>query len=299
MSELKFNEDLQQDIPWEVVKRPVSDFETGTIIKGYKRLVKFDGSPIDQQRTFHIAKDSYCPPTIQEFKTYVQQLSDITGYQPVGYQEWDGGKKVFGYLKNNGETFDIDGHTIDDYMLVGVGFGGQTAFFVGSVNMLLRCSNQFGNINRTWKIRNTTGRQLKMEELLVSFDEHIKKRDLMFDAFRRFKKVNIDQNLINSAKRRLLEIEQEDKLSDLSSYKQNRYTELSAALNTETLDLGNNLWGFFNGVTHYTTHTLKKDDKNKNIFGNVAGEQRHQLNRNAFDFCSEILLERTGVKLSL
>lgn len=299
MSEMKFDEGLQQDITWEVAKRAVSDFETGTIIPGYKRLVKLDGSPIDEQQTFHIAKDSYCPPTISEFKGYVQQLADITGYTPIGYQEWSGGKKVFGYLKNTGETFDIDGHTIQDYMLVGVGFGGQTAFFVGSVNRLLRCTNEFGNINRTWKIRNTTGRQLKMEELLLSFDEHMNKRDLMFDAFRKFKEVKIDQELINQAKRRLLEIDQEDKLADLSSYKQNRYTELSAALNSETLELGNNLWGLFNGVTYYTTHELKKEDKSKNIFGNVAGEQRHKLNKNAFDLCSEILQERTGEKLVL
>jgi hypothetical protein len=299
MSEMKFNEDLLQDINWEVAKRPVSDFETGTVIPGYKRLVKQDGSPIDQQETFHIAKDSYNPPSISEFKGYVGQLADITGYQPVGYQEWGGGKKVFGYLKNTGEKFDIDGHDIEDYMLVGVGFGGQTAFFVGSVNRLLRCTNEFGNINRTWKIRNTTGRQLKMEELLSSFDEHMKKRDLMFDAFRRFKEVNIDQNLINAAKRRLLDIDQEDKLADLSGYKQNRYAELSAALNSETLELGNNLWGLFNGVTYYTTHDLKKEDSSKNIFGNVAGEKRHQLNKGAFDFCSEVLKERTGVELVL
>ena len=298
--EMKATTEMQATLPWEVKKRSIADAESNIIIPGWKQLVKVvPGQDAIHGKSFHVAKDSYCPPSIAEFTDYYHELAAITGFEPAGFQEWHEGKKVFGYLKNTKENFDIDGNNIEDYLLIGVGFGGNTSFFVGSVNRLMRCTNEFGNINRTWKIRNTIGRHLKTEELIQSFDQHIATRELMFDAFRKFQEVKISPELVTACKRQLLGIGEQDKIADLSGYKRNRYQELSVAMNSEMQELGQNAWGLFNGATWYTTHDLKKDESDKNIFGNISGDLRNSLNKNAFDFCAKVTQEQLRVEIAM
>lgn len=300
MSEMQSTDKMKQSIDWDIQKRPIADAESGIIVPDWNRITKvLPGQDPTQGDTFHVAKTSYCPPSTAEFQDYYHELAEITGFEPAGFQEWQEGKKIFGYLKNTGEKFDIDGNGIEDYLLIGVGYGGNTSFFVGSVNRLLRCTNEFGNINRTWKIRNTKGRHLKTEELISSFDQHVKTRELMFEAFRKFQEVKISPELVAQCKRQLLDIDQKEIITDLSSYKQNRYRELSVAMNSEMSELGQNAWGLFNGVTWYTTHDLEKKEVQKNIFGNVSGDLRHSLNRQAFDFCTDQVQQELKIELSL
>lgn len=304
-------ENMQQTIDWDIEKRPLVDSESGNPIPGWSRIAKNTPSTIVTGKdddgnettiqglpTFHIAKNSYNPPSTAEFQQYYHELADITGFKPHGFQEWRDGMRIFGYLKNEGEKFDIDGHQIDDYLLIGVGYGGNTSFFIGSVNQLLRCENQFGLINRTWKIRNSSGRQLKTQELLQGFQEHMQVRDNMFETFRRFKEVKIDQDLIVAAKRRIMEMEDEEKVADLGVRRKKQYEALTAALIGETQDLGNNLWGLFNGVTKFTTHNLVSGNEKKNIFGNVVGgENRHKKNRLAYELCRDYAENEAGILL--
>lgn len=304
-------DNMQQTIDWDIEKRPLTDAANGNPIPGWSRIAKNtdiilnqeavdnDGAePILGNPTFHIAKNSYNPPTTEEFQQYYHELAEMTGFKPQGFQEWRDGMRIFGYLKNEGEKFDIDGHQIDDYLLIGVGYGGNTSFFIGSVNQLLRCENQFGLINRTWKIRNSSGRQLKTHELLQGFKEHMQVRDNMFETFRRFKDVKIDHDLIVAAKRRIMEMEDEEKVADLGTRRKNQYEALTAALIGETQDLGNNLWGLFNGVTKFTTHSLVSGNEKKNIFGNVVGgENRHKKNRLAYELCKDYAENEAGILL--
>lgn len=289
MSELKTNTQMKATVDWDIQMNPIQDAQSGLIIPGWNQIKKvYNDAELNSlnDSTLHVAKESYCPPTTKEFQDYYHELSQITGFEPAGFQEWKEGKKIFGYLKNTQEEFSIDGHEIEDYLLIGVGYAGNTSFFVGSVNNLLRCSNEFGNINKTWKIRNTKGRHLKTEELISSFSQHINTRESLFDSFRKFKNVKVSNELVTACKKTLLGIEQKEEIKNLSSYKQNRYKELSIVMNSEMSQLGDNLWGMFNGATWYTTHNLKKD--NSNIFGNVSGDKRNEINKKAFEFCLDI-----------
>jgi hypothetical protein len=56
------------------------------------------------------------------------------------------------------------------------------------------------------------------------------------------------------------------------------------SINIETADLGNNLFGLFNSVTHYTTHKLK----NENTFGNLFGTA-NKINEKAYDLVLELI----------
>jgi hypothetical protein len=113
-------------------------------------------------------------------------------------------------------------------------------------------------------------------------------RKLMFDSFEKFRTIKIDQGIINECKRRILDMKNEEKITDLGSIKKGQYKALTADIINETNDLGNNLWAVFNGVTKFTTHSMSRKNEERNIFGNVAaGETRHKMNKEGFNFCSE------------
>ena len=287
---------MEKDINWEIKQQGIADLQTGKVISGWKSITR--EKPNGEDVVFHIAKNSYNPPSIAEFKGYYNQLQKITGFRPEGFQTWNNGKLVFGYLRNTKNKFEIDGHYIEDYLLISVGFTGNNSFSVGSVNKLLRCQNEFGNINRMWSIKNTASRQIKTEELMDSFEQHIAVRNLMFESFNRFKNVKIDQKIINDCKRSLMEMEQGETVQDLGKIRANNYMQLSSAIANETAELGKNLWGLFNGVTKHTTWNLERNQSERNIFGNVVkGETRYKMNKNAYDFCNQYAENEKGILL--
>lgn len=289
---------LNEQINWEIDFRNVKDAKTGVEIPNYRliRKIKSDGT---EGQVFNVAKASYNPPTVSEFTKYYHELADITGFTPAGFQEWSGGKQIFGYLKNNTKKFDINGHEIEDYLMIGAGFNGNVSFFVGTVNRLLCCSNELGNINRTWKIRNTKARTIKTEELLDSFKQHMLVRDLMFESFRKFSEIEIDQRLINECKETLMELKEDETIDDLGKIRAKNFVNMSKSIAVEVATHGPNLWGLMNGITRHTTHDLKRKDAHRNIFGNVAmGETRHKMNKKGFNFCKDYYENETGILLA-
>lgn len=288
---------LSEKINWEIDFRSVKDGVTGVTVPDYRliRKINNDGS---EGPVFNVAKTSYNPPTVAEFTRYYNELADITGFTPIGFQEWSGGKQIFGYLKNNKKDFDINGHQIEDYLMIGAGFNENVSFFVGTVNVLLCCSNQMGNINRTWKIRNTKTRAIKTEELFESFKQHMMVRDLMFESFRKFSTVQIDQRLINECKRTLMGLKEDETVDELGKIRLKNFVNMSSAITVEMNTHGENLWGLMNGITRHTTHDLKRKDDHRNIFGNVAiGETRHKINKMGYEFCKDYYETETGILL--
>ena len=61
---------------------------------------------------------------------------------------------------------------------------------------------------------------------------------------------------------------------------------LAQAIARETDELGDTLWGVFNGVTWFTSHDVRKQHNN---FGNVAGTAE-RINRIAWEFLQERIM---------
>jgi hypothetical protein len=105
--------------------------------------------------------------------------------------------------------------------------------------------------------------------------------------------IKIDRSILDALANRLLNID-ETKIAEgdiLSVRKGNTKVALMDSLNRETADLGMNLWGAFNGVTHYTTHTKSSTD----TYGNLLGGNM-KFNTDALSFLTEVA-ERKGVAL--
>lgn len=271
---------------WDVTEQAI--YTGGNIIEGHKAIVRKNNIETiegivtpNHNTTLAIAKDSYHVMNNESFMTIAETLKKYSDgkFEITGYQEFGEGRKVLGYLKNNGENISIGGHKIEDYMLIGNSFDGSTSFFSGTVTELLRCSNQFGKISKHSKIRHTVNSGNKIQEYLDTIKQYFAERNNMYSNFNRFGERIVSEELFNKALNYILEIDTD---TEISSRKENQKIALTTAIINESKDLGNNVWGLFNGVTKYTTHEM---NQRENVFGNIFGSAE-KINMRAYNFCA-------------
>lgn len=266
-----------KSLTWDVVEQPIytgANIDSLKVIEGQKAIVR-----TDNELVLATAKDSYHVMNNEAFIKIAETLKEYSGFEIEMYQEYNKGRKVLGYLKNSGETINIGGHKIEDYMLIGNSFDGSTSFFSGTVTELLRCSNQFGKISRHSKIRHTVNSGNKVQEYLDTIKQYFAERNNMYSNFNRFGEKIVSEELFNKALNFILEI---DNTKEISSRKENQKIALTTAIINESKDLGNNVWGLFNGVTKYTTHEM---NQRENVFGNIFGSAE-KINMRAYEFCT-------------
>ena len=254
--------DLTQELNWDVNVKEVQTLD-GIAIDSHRAIVRDDSDEV-----LSVMKKSYNPLRNEEFKNRVSCLAEITGFEKVGFNEFNDGKKVLAFLKNNQEITRIGAHQMDSYMVIGNSFDGSSSFFVGTSTILLRCTNQFSQIAKMMKVRHTKNSELKMDELYTYFDFYLNNRKKMFENFDRFGQVKINDELREKMVHHVLDIKGEAVISELSTRKKNQIAALQNNIAIEEKDLGDNLWALFNGITRYTTHDL---NRNSQTFGNVFG----------------------------
>ena len=264
------------DLSWDIIERPIYDFnEAGApqIIEGQKSIRRSDNNIV-----LSVKPDTYHPMTNERFLEIAEKLKDMSGFEMAGYMEYKEGRTVLGYLKNTGDVIKIGEHAIEDYLLIGNSFDGSNSFFTGTVTELLRCANQFGKITKMNKVRHTKNSELRVAELLNHIESYFKERETMYTAFNRFGERIVSAELMEQAMNFLFDIKKDE---EISTRKANQIIGVREAITSESKDLGDNLWGLFNGVTKYTTHDMTSKDK---VFGNVFGTT-DKLNQKAYQFC--------------
>ncbi len=270
--------DLAQELNWDVNVKEVQTLD-GIAIDSHRAIVRDDSEEV-----LSVMKKSYNPLRNEEFKNRVSRLAEITGFEKVGFNEFNDGKKVLAFLKNNQEITRIGAHQMDSYMVIGNSFDGSSSFFVGTSTILLRCTNQFSQIAKMMKVRHTKNSELKMDELYSYFDFYINNRKKMFENFERFGQVRVNDELRKKMVHHVLDIKGDAVIAELSTRKKNQIAKIEEAMKIEEKDLGDNLWGLFNSITRYTTHDL---NRNSQTFGNVFGSAA-KFNDRAYQLAIEI-----------
>ena len=270
---------MKSNLNWEVIERPLySNFQPVT---GYKALFRSDTDEL-----LHIAKTTYTHTPNDRFLETVDKLSTITGFPIELFDEVQGGKKVIAFLKCT-DPISVGGHQFKDYLMVGNSHDGSTGFFVGNSNIMVRCANRFTKQFRSLQVYHTKNHDVKIDTLSNSFDDFTKQRQRFYDRFGEytdFEIVDEHKELLVHSIVDLTAIETQDR-ENISTRKQNIISDIHKSIEIETKALGNNLFGLFNGVTHYTTHTRKqKEPVFCNAFGTVA-----DINNKAFSYCETLI----------
>jgi len=275
---------MEKKLSFEVAESPVIYDVNGQVYKSgsHKVIHKVE----DPKSVLSVMKNSYTPMFNNDFMESVDRLGEISGMPIQGYSEFGGGKIVMGFLKNNIEDFKIDGHKIEDYLMVGSSFDGRYPFFVGTSTVLIRCQNQFSRISKVTKIKHTKSAPLRREELFQTLETYFENRKKMYENFEKLVKIEVSPEVRQLAIDKIMQVSEEDRLEEkISTRKQNLIDTLQADITTEFNDLGENVWALFNGVTRWVTHTLNQKEKH---FGNVFGTAA-EYNSRAYEYSLSFL----------
>lgn len=275
-------------LTWEVERSiPYTRNNTGLYLpeEGYTALKRNDNGD-----TLYITRKTYTETKNSTFMEYTHKLSEASGFAVEGFAEFDGGKKVLGYLRSTEDfVHKYLGLKSENYLVFGNSHDGSTPLFVGSVNFLLRCSNQYGRIMKGLKVRHTKNHDFRVEEfirLVASFQAEKEAEAMMLQ---KMSQIKIDAKILDSLANRLLNID-ETKMKEgdiLHPVTGRNKANLMDSLLKETSDLGMTLFGAFNGITHYSTHTKKSTD----AYGNILGGNM-KFNEQGLLICSQIAEEK-------
>jgi hypothetical protein len=272
-------------LSWDIETRPVSFQKGGQIIsdENYKLITRNDTDSV-----LSVMSKNYVPMTNEDFMESTQRMVEVSGMPLVGFQEFMGGKVVFGVLKNNQENFKVgQKYPIEDYLILGSSFNGEKPFFVGTSTILLRCMNAFSRINILETVRHTKNGPQRRETLFQYVETYMKQRTELyskFDLMLEQEVKNIERDLFVKQVLGIPILPEDGK--DFHKRTQTRIEGLTNAIEGEMKDLGNNVFGLFQGVTKYTTHDLKT--RNGGPFGNIMGTA-NEINQRAIQLCSKMV----------
>lgn len=266
---------LVQAFDWEIIEKPI--FSNNRSLVGYKAIFRNDTGGL-----LNVVKNSYTPTPNARFIEVVERMSEVTGFPIRCYETFEGGKKVLAFLECT-EKVQVQGYDFQDYMLIGNSHDSSTGFFIGNSSKMIRCSNRFSRVFRQLRVHHTRNHDSKIEQLIGYFETFMQERKRLFTQMESFSNVQIDDSLKQALAERLAGMTRDERLGtkELSTRKENIINNLWQSIDRECLALGDNLFGLFNGATHYTTHIKKAKEP---IFGNALGSLA-RINADAFEFC--------------
>jgi len=251
--------ELIETLNWEIKTQPVLFSSNDVLVedRNYMHLSKSTGQPLS------VMGGKYCPLTVEDFTQNVQTLSNISGYSIEGYQEFKGGRTILGILKADSAT--QASIPSDNYVIVGSSFDGTRPFFIGTTTVLIRCQNQFSQINIFDTVKHTKSSPFKREQLQHSFAAYLRDQQLIHLNFEKMDQIKITEKDKTEYARMVLNILPSVELPTIT---ENRLDGLLQCISQETQAVGNTVFGMFQGVTKYTTHSVNSKES---VFGNVFG----------------------------
>ncbi|HIP31407.1 MAG TPA: DUF932 domain-containing protein [Crocinitomicaceae bacterium] len=281
---------------WDIKQTAILDIH-GNPIKGYKQITRDDDNS-----SIAVMKESYTPMTTQQFSDTANEVANSIGGTGLEFKDWND-NSVNGQMGTNkpvvtcqmkiSEPLEIAGSKIEGKLTIGVGFDGGRSFFIGHTNTYLRCTNEFSSIVKDFKSRLTVNNMVRVEDIIKNIQTYKDYEKSLYENFERFQNVKVDEKIVQECLARLVGLTVEERAmsikernNELSTQKLNKMDEILASIRPEMSELGNNAWGIFNGVTHYSTHIMKSRGSNElsTMFGAKA-----KINKIAYDFCLELL----------
>ena len=268
-----FAEPLTKELDWDIELQPVQ--VESRILPNHQALVRNDNGEV-----LSVTKKSYHPATNEKFLEVISRLHEFTGFAVEGYSVFQGGRKVLAFLKNQ-EKMRIGDFDSENYMVVGNSFDCSSGFFTGMSNVVIRCTNQFSQMNVNHNIRHNQQITAKLDELVLFYESFMTQQIEMKATFDKMNKVDVSASFINEFVNNVLNIKGED----VSTMKENHRKSLMESIGNEMDVMGNNAYGLFNGLTHYTTHVVKSSGK---TFGNSLGHS-YRLNERGYEILTNLI----------
>jgi hypothetical protein len=187
------------------------------------------------------------------------------------------GEKVYIQLKT--EDMNLGNDQIKGYLTCVNSFDGSTSLAFGHSNLTISCQNTFFANYREManKVRHTMNMHTRIDLLCTQIEGVLQAEQKIFKQITRMSEVKIDQKVRDLVMTKMLNLQGEERLADLttlSTQKRNLLSAIEVSVNGEITTKGDNIWGLFSGITHYTTHNLKGDANENKLFGRFGNRER-------------------------
>jgi hypothetical protein len=217
-----------------------------------------------------------------ELMELLHKISSSTGLAIHKSGEFGDGKKVFIQLKSDDMIF--MGDKIEGYITGCSSHDGSTSLGFGTSTLTISCMNTFYRAMRELdtKLKHTTSMRPRLDQILFGIDKLLLEEKNTFTELKRLSEIEVTQVHKDLVTKLFFQLENTDKLGDLSTRMKNQIDVFEMDVLRELNDKGNTLYGLMNGLTRYTTHdkykTLEKGMENK-MFSKTGVLERSVYNK--------------------
>jgi phage/plasmid-like protein (TIGR03299 family) len=233
----------------------------------------------DNNAILGVHGDGYHPLQNSEMMEILDRISGKMGLPLHKGGYFGKGEKVYIQLKTQDLTLGRD--QVKGYLTCVNSFDGSTSLAFGHSNLTISCQNTFFANYREManKVRHTQRMHERIDIICMQIEDVLRAEQKIFQNISRMTEIKIDQKVRDMVLSRMLNLEKEERLADLSTLstrKKNILSDLEVNIAGEVQDKGGNLWGLFSGITKYTTHSLKGDSNENKLFG-VYGRREREV----------------------
>jgi phage/plasmid-like protein (TIGR03299 family) len=233
----------------------------------------------DNNAILGVHGDGYHPLQNSEMMEILDRISGKMGLPLHKGGYFGQGEKVYIQLKT--QDLKVGTDKVKGYLTCVNSFDGSTSLAFGHSNLTISCQNTFFANYREManKVRHTQKMHERIDIICMQIEDVLRAEQKIFQSITRMSEVKIDQKVRDMVLERILNLDKEERLADLttlSTRKKNILSDLEVNIAGEVQDKGGNLWGLFSGITKYTTHSLKGDSNENKLFG-VYGRREREV----------------------
>lgn len=263
----------QANLDWSVKAERLVTAESNIETKNIA-IVRTDNNAI-----LGVHGDGYHPLQNSEMMEILDRISGKMGLPLHKGGYFNQGEKVYIQLKT--QDLNVGTDKVKGYLTCVNSFDGSTSLAFGHSNLTISCQNTFFANYREManKVRHTQRMHERIDIICMQIEDVLRAEQKIFQTITRMSEVQIHQKVRDMVLERILNLDKEERLADLSTLstrKKNILSDLEVNIAGEVQDKGGNLWGLFSGITKYTTHGLKGDSNENKLFG-VYGRREREV----------------------
>lgn len=248
----------------------------------------------DNGELLNICSNQYRPFYNAELKNLVHEITTISDFRLEGFQEFGNGKRILAFLKNNKQTT-LGNQAVKDFLIIGNSHDTTSKVFAGMSNYMFRCENQFTSDLYPLRLKHINDQHGNVIDPKTIIKNYLHNREQLDLKVSRMMTVTINNWIANQMVDRLLmKLAPEISSLDYQENERKRKVEIMNSMDREINDLGMTIWGFYNGITHYTSNVLK----GKQGFGNTNG-LGGRINKMAWEICQRMLEQNRNLSVRL
>lgn len=238
----------------------------------------------DTNKILSVRGKDYTPYQNHELSELLFKVSSMTGLKIVRGGFFGEGEKV--YIQLKADDMRLGNDRIEGYLTGINSFDGSTSLAFGPTTKTISCQNTFFAAFREMntRIRHTKNMNIRVDEVCRALEVSMKEEKEIFTNIKRLSEIPIDSIAKERFTRQFFDIPKELTLTsdELSTRTKNQLSRFYVDMHGEMAEKGETLWGFFSGITKYTTHTISENRKNyvsdSKMYNNIGRKEQKIFN---------------------